>query len=93
MNLLLSFLYLLLHLAIILFVAAAIVWVLKWIGWPIDPTLYKIGQAIVGLLCLIVIVIWLAGLLGYAGARFPLWSYLDSIGYRLAYIPQYFLRI
>ena len=65
MSILISFLYLLLYIAIILLIAAIIVWGLKWIGIAIDPTVYKIGQAIVGLLILIAIVVWVAGLIGY----------------------------
>ena len=93
MSILVSFLYMLLHIAIILLIAAVIVWVLKWIGIPIDPMVYKIGQAVVGLLCLIVVVVWLASLFGYAGARFPWWANSQTSHYWLAYIPQVFLRV
>jgi hypothetical protein len=71
MSILISFLYLLLYIAIILLIAAIIVWGLRWIGIAIDPTVYKIGQAIVGLLILIAVVVWVAGLIGYAPARWP----------------------
>jgi hypothetical protein len=70
MSILISFLYLLLYIAIILLIAAIIVWGLRWIGIAIDPTVYKIGQAIVGLLILIALVVWVAGLVGY-GPRVP----------------------
>lgn len=73
MSILISCLYLLLYIAIILLIAAIIVWGLRWIGITIDPTVYKIGQAIVGLLILIAIVVWVASLVGYAPARWPLY--------------------
>ena len=92
MSILISFLYLLLHIAIILFVAACIVWVLRWIGIAIDPMVYKIGQAIVGLLVLIVVVVWLASLLGYAGARFPWWADLKLVDYRTAFSTAFALQ-
>ena len=47
-----NFLNLLLYLAIIIFVAYAIVWVIQgFMGWAIDPMIFKWGQIIVGLLC------------------------------------------
>ena len=49
MGILISFLYLLLYIAVVLLIAAVIVWVLRWIGIGIDPTVYRIGQAIVAL--------------------------------------------
>ena len=65
MNILLSFLELMLYIAIIVFVAYVIVWVIRsFFNWPIDPNVYKFGQIIVALLCLIAIVAWLAGVLG-----------------------------
>lgn len=77
MGILISFLYLLLYIAVILLVAALIVWVLRWIGITLDPTVYRIGQAIVALLCLIAIVIWLAGVLG--GPRYwPPFGHAES---------------
>jgi Kef-type K+ transport system membrane component KefB len=73
MGLLVSFLYLLLHIAIILLIAYVILWVLRdWLGFTIDPMVYKFAQAIVALLILIAIVVWLAGALGYSGYRLPL---------------------
>jgi hypothetical protein len=71
MSLLISFLYLLLHIAIILLIAACIVWVLKWVGVGIDPMVYKIGQAIVALLIIIAVVVWLSGALGWSAYRLP----------------------
>jgi hypothetical protein len=61
MDILVSLLYLLLNIAVILLVAALIVWALRWIGVAIDPTVYKIGQAIVVLLIIIAIVSWATG--------------------------------
>jgi len=73
MGLLISFLYLLLHIAIILIIAYGILWVIRdWLGMAIDPMVYKFGQAIVALLVLIAIVVWLAGVLGYSGYHLPL---------------------
>jgi len=72
MSILISFLYLLLHLAIILFVAYAILWVLRdWLGVTLDGNMLKFGQAIVALLCLIAIVIWIAGVTGHTAYRLP----------------------
>lgn len=71
MNVLVSFLYLLLHIAVIILIAAVILWVLKWLGVGIDPLVYKAGQAIVVLLILIAVVVWLSGLLGWTSYRFP----------------------
>lgn len=68
MGILISFLNLLLYLAIIIFVAYCIVWLIRgFMGWQIDANVYKFGQIIVGLLCLIAIVTWLAGVLGLGG--------------------------
>lgn len=70
MSILISFLNLLLYIAIIIFVAFVIVWVIQsFMGWSIDPNVMKWGKVIVGLLCLIAVVIWLASVLG--GASFP----------------------
>lgn len=66
MGILISFLYLLLHITVIVLIAALILWVLKWLGVGIDPLVYKCGQAVVVLLIVIAVVIWLAGLLGYS---------------------------
>jgi len=73
MSLLISALYMLLNIAIILLVAYVILWVVQsWFGISIDANVLKFGKIIVALLCLIVIVVWLAGVLGYGGAyRLP----------------------
>ena len=72
MSILVSFLYLLLHCAIIVLIAACIVWVLRWVGIAIDPLVYKVGQAIVALLIIIAVVVWLSGALGWSAYRLPL---------------------
>jgi hypothetical protein len=75
MSILISFLYLLLYIAIIIVIAYAIRWLITgFLGWPIDPMVYKWAQIIVGLLCIIAIVVWLAGVLG-AGGGLPHFSY------------------
>jgi len=71
MGILISFLYLLLHIAVILLIAAVIVWLLRWAGIGIDPQVYKICQAIVGLLIIIAVIMWASGALGYTSYRFP----------------------
>jgi hypothetical protein len=68
---LISFLYLLLHIAVILLIAAIIVMLLRWLGIGVDPMVYKIGQVIVVLLILIAVVIWVSGALGYTAYRLP----------------------
>ena len=76
MSILISLLNLLLYLAIIIFVAYVIVWVIRgFLGWPIDPMVYKWGQIIVGLLCIIAIVVWLAGVLGGGPGLPTFWRY------------------
>jgi hypothetical protein len=65
MAFLISFLNLLLYIAIIIFVAFVIVWVItSFMGWSIDANVMKWGKVIVGLLCLIAVVIWLADVAG-----------------------------
>jgi hypothetical protein len=75
MSILISFLNLLLYIAIIIFVAFCIVWVItSFMGWSIDANVYKWGQIIVGLLCLIAVVTWLAGLMGLGGGLPHFWG-------------------
>ena len=76
MNILISFLNLLLYIAIILFVAYVILWILRdWFKITLDANVLKFGQIIVGLICLIAIVVWLTGVLG-AGPGLPhFWVY------------------
>jgi uncharacterized membrane protein (DUF485 family) len=72
MSLLISFLELLLYLAIIILIAFAIKWLITgFLGWPIDPNVYKWAQIVVGLLCIIAIVVWLAGILGGGPGLLP----------------------
>ena len=70
MSILISFLNLLLYIAIILLIAYLILWVVQgWFGIAIDGNVLKFGKIVVGLICLIAIVVWLASVLG--GATFP----------------------
>lgn len=72
MSLLLSALYMLLNVAIILLIAYVILWVVRdWFGVSIDGTVLKFAQIVVALLCLIVVVIWIAGLMGGTAYRLP----------------------
>jgi hypothetical protein len=71
MGILISFLELLLYIAVIVFVAYCIEWLItSFMGWSIDANVYKFGKIIVGLLCLIAIVIWIASVAGL-GVGFP----------------------
>jgi hypothetical protein len=71
-SILISFLNLLLYIAIILFIAYIILWVVRdWFGVQIDANVLKFGQIIVALICLIAIAIWLAGVLGLGGGGLP----------------------
>jgi len=75
MSILLSFLSLLLYIAIICFVAYVIVWLITgFFGWAIDANVYKFGQIIVALLCLIAVVTWLSGVLGFGGGLPHFWA-------------------
>jgi hypothetical protein len=66
--LVISFLYLLLYIAIIVCVAFAIRWlIVGFLGWAIDPNVEKWARIIVGLLCIIAVVAWLFGALGLGG--------------------------
>jgi len=70
MGLLVSFLYVLLYIAIVLMIAYVILWVVRdWFQIAIDPMVMKFAKIIVGLICLIVIVVWIASALG--GVSFP----------------------
>ncbi len=71
MGLLVSFLYLLLYIAIICFVAYVLLWVVRdWFGVAIDGNVLKFAKIIVGLVILIAIVVWVAGALGHLNFRF-----------------------
>jgi hypothetical protein len=76
MSILISFLNLLLYLAIIILIAYAIRWVITgFLGWPIDAMVYKWAQIIVGLLCIIAIVVWIAGVVGGGPGLPHFWVY------------------
>jgi hypothetical protein len=60
--LLISFLYLCLHIAVIVLIAYAIVWGFKLFGVGIDENVYKVGKIIVLLLIIIAVVMWVFGL-------------------------------
>jgi hypothetical protein len=76
MNILVSFLYLLLYIAIIILVAYAIKWVITgFLGWPIDAMVYKWAQIVIGLLCIIAVLVWISGVLGLGGGPPHFWSY------------------
>jgi len=65
MSLLISFLNLLLYIAIILLIAYIILWVVRdWFGIAIDGNVLKFGKIVVALICLIAIVVWIAGVVG-----------------------------
>ena len=76
MGILLSFLNLLLYIAIILFVAYVLLWVIRdWFGWTVDANVMKFGQIIVGLICLIAIVVWLTSVLGGGPGLPHFWAF------------------
>ena len=76
MSILISFLNLLLYIAIIILIAFGIRWVLvSLMGVSINANVEKWARVVVGLLCVIAIVIWIAGVLG-GGAGLPIfWRY------------------
>jgi hypothetical protein len=67
----LSFLQLLLYIAIIIFIAYAILWILNYVGFAISGEMLKWGRVIVGLLCIIAVVGWLISVFG--GGNFPIY--------------------
>jgi lysylphosphatidylglycerol synthetase-like protein (DUF2156 family) len=76
MSILLSFLNLLLYIAIILFAAYVILWIVRdWFQVTIDGNVLKFGQIIVALICLIAVVIWLSGVLGGGPGLPHFWVY------------------
>lgn len=67
MSLLISFFYLLLYIAVVMFIAYALLWVVRdWFNVAIDPLVLKFAQIIVALIVIIVVVSWVAGVLPYA---------------------------
>jgi hypothetical protein len=76
MSILISFLDLLLYLAIIILVAYAIRWVITgFLGWPIEGNVMKWATIVVGLLCIIAIVVWIAGVIGGGPGLPHFWAY------------------
>jgi hypothetical protein len=76
MGILISFLNLMLYIAIICLIAYVIVWVITgFFGWAIPANVMKFGQIIVALLCLIAIVMWLSGVLGGGPGLPHFWVY------------------
>ena len=76
MNILLSFLNLLLYIAIIILVAYIILWVVRdWFEVTIDANVLKFAKIVVGLICLIAIVVWLSGVLGGGPGLPTFWHY------------------
>jgi hypothetical protein len=76
MGILISFANLLLYIAIIIFIAYCIVWLIQgFMGWTIDANVMKFGKIIVALLCFIAILVWLSGLLGGTVGLPHFWSY------------------
>ena len=67
---------LLLYIAIILFIAYVILWVVRdWFAIVLDGNVLKFAKIIVGLICLIAIVVWLAGVLGGGTGLPTFWHY------------------
>lgn len=65
MSILISFLNLLLYIAIILLIAYIILWVIRdWFNVAIDANVMKFAKIVVALICLIAIVVWIAGVIG-----------------------------
>jgi hypothetical protein len=76
MAILISFLNLLLYIAIILFIAYVILWVVRdWFSIAVDGNVLKFAKIIVGLICLIAIVVWLSGVLGGGPGLPTFWHY------------------
>jgi uncharacterized membrane protein (DUF485 family) len=74
MNILVSFLSLLLYIAIILLIAYVILWVVRdWFSISVDANVLKFAKIVVGLICLIAIVVWLSGVLGMGGGLPLFW--------------------
>jgi hypothetical protein len=76
MDILISFANLLLYIAVIIFVAYCIVWLIQgFMGWTIDANVMKAGKVVVALLCIIAVFVWLAGLLGGGPSLPHFWNY------------------
>jgi len=70
-GLLVSFLEVLLTVAIIILIAFCIQWAARVFIGGLDPQVEYWGRIVVGLLCLIVVVTWLLSLLGLVVYPFP----------------------
>ncbi len=72
-GLLISLLDLFLQIAVVLFVAFAILWFCDWMGFGLfkDARVYKAGQAIVALIILILALSWLFAAVGWGGYYHP----------------------
>lgn len=68
---LVSFLEVLLTVALIILIAYCILWAAKVFIGGIDPQVEYWGRVVVGLLCLIVVVTWLLSLFGLVVYPFP----------------------
>jgi hypothetical protein len=70
MGLLVSFLYLLLYIAIICLIAYLILYVVRdWFQISLDGNVLKFAKIVVALIILIAIVVWLSGALGQVSFR------------------------
>ena len=75
MSILISFLNLLLYIAIIILIAFGIRWLLVgFMGVTLDANVEKWARVVVGLLCVIAVVVWIAGVIG-GGPGLPLFWY------------------
>ena len=72
MGLLISFLYLCLNVAVVVFVAYCIVWLMRCRRCRRSPRPAKVGQIIVGLIIIIMVVSWLVGNLLPGAPTLPL---------------------
>ena len=66
-GILIGFLYALLYCAIVILIAFAFVWGLRFIGVTIDGQVEKWGKVVVGLICVIILLTWLLTALGMLG--------------------------
>lgn len=68
---LVSFLEVLLTVAIVILIAFCILWAAKVFIGGIDPQVEYWGRIVVGLICLIIVVTWLLSLFGLVAYPFP----------------------
>lgn len=69
-GILIGFLWSLLYCVIVILIAFAFVWALRFVGVSIDGSVYKWGQIAVGLICVIIMLTWLLGALGFMGGGY-----------------------